>query len=62
MAGFFRRIGKRLRTVADDLLPMSPGQREAREWTAESGEEQSARRKVRLRLHLLEKRGKGGYR
>jgi hypothetical protein len=46
----------------DDALPMPPEQRDEREWTSTPGDEQSARRKLRLRLHMLEKRGKGGYR
>lgn len=46
----------------EDSLPMPPDQREERDWFSESDEERSKRRLLRLRLHLLEKRGKGGYR
>lgn len=48
--------------MMDDALPMPPGQRAARDWIPIGSEEQSRRRKLRLRLHMLEKRGKGGYR
>jgi hypothetical protein len=53
-----RRIGFFL----DDALPMPPEQRNELEWTTISGDEQSDQRKRRLKLHMLEKRGKGGYR
>jgi hypothetical protein len=46
----------------DDSMPMPPEQRDEREWTPRSNEEISQRRLLRLKLHLLEKRGKGGYR
>jgi hypothetical protein len=56
------RVSRWLTGTVDDALPMPPDDRAAREWTPESGEEVSRRRLLRLRLHLLEKRGKGGYR
>jgi len=43
----------------DDTLPSPPGDREARD---SEGRDQSAARQRRLKLHMLEKRGKGGYR
>ncbi|MEO7869207.1 MAG: hypothetical protein ABIS42_01215 [Candidatus Limnocylindria bacterium] len=48
--------------LIDDALPMPPSQREQRDWVPESGEEVARRRSLRLKLHLLSKRGKGGYR
>jgi hypothetical protein len=54
----WRRIG----SLLDDALPMPSEQRDEREWTPISGDEQSDQRKRRLKLHMLEKRGKGGYR
>jgi hypothetical protein len=56
------RFLRRLWSFLDDALPMSPGDRAERDWTPESGDVESARRKLRLKLHMLEKRGKGGYR
>jgi hypothetical protein len=46
----------------DDALPMPPDQRQERDWTPESPQSVSDRRRLRLRLHMLEKRGKGGPR
>lgn len=43
----------------DDALPLSPVDREERE---DDGRDNSASRRLRLKLHQLEKRGKGGYR
>ena len=52
-------VWRRLLELLDDALPMSPQDRARRD---DDGRDQSAYRKRRLRLHLLEKRGKGGYR
>lgn len=46
----------------DDALPMPPDQREERDWVPESPRERAGRRLLRIRLQMLEKRGKGGYR
>lgn len=59
---WLRRTLDRLLRFTDDALPVPPDQRAEREWTPESGDSQSRRRKLRLKLHMLEKRGKGGYR
>jgi hypothetical protein len=56
------RMSRRFARVVDDALPMPPDQREARDWFPESDTERSKRRLLRLKLHMLEKRGKGGYR
>jgi len=52
-------VWRRLLELLDDALPMSPLDRARRD---DDGRDHSAYRKRRLRLHLLEKRGKGGYR
>ncbi len=59
------RLLRHLWSILDDALPMSPDDRAERDSTREpgdSGEAESARRRQRLKLHMLEKRGKGGYR
>jgi hypothetical protein len=48
--------------LVDSALPLPPDQRDEREWMPGSDREQSAARRRRLKLRLLEKRGKGGYR
>jgi len=58
LSGIRTRIGSWI----DDSLPMPADQREERDRTGESGEQEAARRKRRFRLRMLEKRGKGGYR
>ena len=60
--GWFVRFRQWLVSFLDEAMPMPPGQRAERDWFEESGDERSRRRKLRLRLHMLEKRGKGGYR
>ena len=55
-------LWRSIRSVVDNALPLPPDQREDRDWTPTPDQEQSARRKLRLKLHMLEKRGKGGYR
>jgi hypothetical protein len=62
MRATLSRMWRFVARLVDDGLPMSPDDRAARDWDATSGEEQSRRRRLRLRLHMLEKRGKGGYR
>jgi hypothetical protein len=57
-----RRTWHRVVGATDDSLPMPPDQRAKRDWTEASSETESSSRKLRLKLHLLEKRGKGGYR
>lgn len=52
-------LWRRIIAVIDDILPMPPEQREARD---DDGKDHSAARKLRLKLHMLEKRGKGGTR
>ena len=56
------RILRSVGALIDDALPMPPDQREQRSWTPLSGNEVARRRRQRLDLHLLEKRGKGGLR
>lgn len=58
LTGIRARIGSWI----DDALPMPADQRQERDWTGEPGEEEAARRRRRLRIHMFEKRGKGGYR
>lgn len=62
MSNWWARLRHWMANVLDDSLPMPPEQRDAREWTPEPDPVRSDRRKSRLRLHMLEKRGKGGYR
>lgn len=50
-----------LRRLIDEALPRSPEQPPDDLPPLPSNEE-TRRRRLRLRLHLLEKRGKGGYR
>lgn len=52
-------IWHRLLKVIDEALPMPPEQRRARD---DDGRDHSADRRRRLRIHLLEKRGRGGCR
>lgn len=52
----------RIVALIDDVLPMPPDQREARDRRPTGDDEVARRRRLRLRLHMLEKRGKGGYR
>lgn len=52
-------IWRRLIALLDDALPMSPRDRAARD---ADGRDHSERRLLRFRLHMLEKRGKGGFR
>ena len=54
-----RSLWRKLLALLDDALPMPPDQRAARD---DDGRDHSAYRKRRLRLHMLEKRGKGGFR
>jgi hypothetical protein len=54
-----RPFWRRILDALDDALPMSPQDRDRRD---DDGRDHSAYRKRRLRLRLLEKRGKGGYR
>jgi len=55
-------LWRALRSLVDSALPLPPDQRDEREWMPGSDREQSAARRRRLKLRLLEKRGKGGYR
>jgi hypothetical protein len=57
-----RSLWSRVTRVIDDSFPMPPAEREERDWTPESSETVSDRRRLRLRLVLLEKRGRGGKR
>ena len=52
-------ILRRLLRVVEDALPMSPADRAERD---DDGTDRSEARKLRLKIHLLEKRGKGGHR
>jgi hypothetical protein len=56
------RVWRWLRSALDDTLPMPAKQRDERDWTPMGDGEASQRRLQRLRLHMLEKRGKGGFR
>ena len=49
----------RLLRALEDGLPMSPAERDERD---DDGTDRSDARKLRLKIHMLEKRGKGGYR
>jgi hypothetical protein len=57
--GRVAKIGRRFWLFLDRILPGPPGEAD---WTGESPETDSARRKLRIRLHMLAKGGKGGYR
>jgi hypothetical protein len=59
---WIRAAWARLARFVDDALPIPPDQREERDWSGETGEQEAARRKRRFQLRMLEKRGKGGYR
>lgn len=48
--------------LVDDVVPMPADQREARDWQPIGDDEVARRRRLRLKLHMLEKRGKGGSR
>lgn len=62
MAGSLRTAWRRVIAFIDDALPMPPGERDERDSAGEDREELSSRRRRRIRIRLLEKRGKGGYR
>jgi hypothetical protein len=49
----------RLLRAMEDGLPMSRAGRDER---VDDGTDRSDARKLRLKIHMLEKRGKGGYR
>jgi hypothetical protein len=53
---------RRIVALIDDALPMPGDQREQRDWTPMDSEEVARRRRLRLKLHMAGKRGKGGYR
>lgn len=55
-------IRTRIGSWIDDALPMPAEQREARDWSGQTGDALAARRKRRFQLRMLEKRGKGGTR
>jgi hypothetical protein len=55
-------IRARLGSLIDDALPMPVDQRAERDRTGDTGEAEAARRQRQLRMEMLEKRGKGGYR
>ena len=46
----------------DDALPMTPEERQERDWTGETSLEEAERRQLELQMELLEKKGKGGTR
>jgi hypothetical protein len=54
-----RSLWRRFLELIEGALPMPPDQRAAHD---DDGKDHSPYRKRRLRLHLLEKRGKGGFR
>jgi hypothetical protein len=62
VAGLLRTAWRRVIAFIDDALPMTPGEREERDSAGQDPEELSNRRQRRIRIRLLEKRGKGGYR
>ena len=59
---WLRRFLHGLLAILDDAAPMPPDQRAERDWTPDTSEAESARRRLRLRLHGFEKSGKGGFR
>ena len=61
VAALLQQAWKRLLRIADDALPVPPDQQAERDWTGESQSQEAGRRRLRLRLHLLES-GRGGYR
>jgi hypothetical protein len=61
-SGRIRRGLRWLLALVDDALPMPPDQRSRRDAVPLGSDEVSRRQRLRLKLHLLEKRGKGGYR
>jgi hypothetical protein len=46
----------------DDTLPMTPEERQERDWTGETSRGEAERRQLELQLQLFEKKGKGGTR
>jgi hypothetical protein len=57
-----RTLWSRVAGFVDDSLPMPPDQREERDWTPESDDKVSERRRLQIRIRMFEKRGKGGFR
>ena len=57
-----RALWSRIVAFVDDSLPMPPDQREARDWTPETDEAISARRRLRMKLDKFERRGRGDFR
>lgn len=55
-------VWRRIVAFVDDALPMPTDQRQARDRGGEPGSAESEPRTLRLKLHMLGKRGKGGYR
>jgi len=62
VAGWMKRAWRWILTAADDALPMPPDQRAARDWHGETSDAESLMRKRQLNLHLMGKRGRGGFR
>jgi hypothetical protein len=54
-----KHVWKRLLGTLDDALPMPPDQRAERDWSGETFSQASDRRLLRIKLHGLEKRGRG---
>jgi len=60
--GTLATLPHKLVRLVDDVLPMPADQREARDWQPIGDDDVARRRRLRLKLHMLERRGKGGYR
>jgi hypothetical protein len=57
-----RAIWTRVIGVVDDSFPMPPDEREERDWTPESSEAVSQRRRLRVKFMTLQQRERGGKR
>jgi hypothetical protein len=52
----------RVARLVDDILPMPADQRAARDRVPLGDDEVSRRQRLRIKLHMLEKRTRGGFR
>lgn len=58
LAVLWARVGREV----EDAVPMPPDEREERDWSGESSEEEAERRQAQIRLQVHEKDGHGGAR
>ena len=60
--GRMKSLASRVAALIDDVLPMSPAERERRDKAGLDPNEVAHRRKRRLHIRRFEKTGRGGYR